>query len=140
MKKSGWTLDTLKEYFESRLASQDRETRNAFAASEKAIVKAEDAQKEYNIRSNEFRSTLDDQNKEMIRRTEVSTMMVAMNERVDRQQEEIIVLRGYTTRGEGRDEALSRATSQRNWIVVLLVTAGLTFTGMLVTIIIAFRK
>jgi hypothetical protein len=37
------------------------QTRASFEASEKAIVKAENAQRDYNVRSNEFRGQLDDQ-------------------------------------------------------------------------------
>lgn len=87
-----WTIETLKSYMDAILSERDRQydTRfraseiavnaalaaqekavaAAFLASEKAIVKAEDAQKDYNVRSNEFRGQLDDQAKTLMPRTE----------------------------------------------------------------------
>jgi chromosome segregation ATPase len=55
----------------------------AFAASEKAVDKAEQAQKEYNFRSNEFRGQLDDQAKTLMPRTESMAMHKSMEEKVN---------------------------------------------------------
>lgn len=44
----------------SRIDAMKEGMKQSFQASEKAIEKAESAQKEYNIRSNEFRAALDD--------------------------------------------------------------------------------
>ena len=56
-------------------AAQKESTANAFLASEKAIVKAEEAQRAYNERSNEFRGQLDDQAKMLMPRSEVNTLV-----------------------------------------------------------------
>lgn len=64
------------------LNAQEKQTSTAFLASEKAIVKAEDAQREYNIRSNEFRGQLDDQAKMLMPRAEVAALFKAMEEKV----------------------------------------------------------
>ena len=65
------------------LAAQEKAVSAAFLASEKAIIKAEDAQREYNVRSNEFRGQLDDQAKMLMPRAETMTMFRAMEERLE---------------------------------------------------------
>lgn len=69
------------EAVKAALAAQKELTATAFASSEKAIVKAEEAQREYNIRSNEFRGQLDDQNKLQMARTEALSMFEALEKR-----------------------------------------------------------
>lgn len=59
---------------EKALAAQEKATAANFAANEKAITKAEDAQRDYNIRSNEFRGQLDDQAKTLMPRSEATVM------------------------------------------------------------------
>jgi hypothetical protein len=82
-------LETQLAVLTERMAAADKATQSAFAASEKAIAKAEQAQSDYNARSNEFRSSLDDQNKlmsnTMIGRPEWSNA----NEDVKRKIEEL---------------------------------------------------
>lgn len=101
---SEWTLNTLKEHLvaiidandrryvqdsvnqnravEDALAAQKELTNAAFASSEKAIVKAEDAQREYNVRSNEFRGQLDDQAQTLMPRAETNVLLRAMEDKV----------------------------------------------------------
>jgi hypothetical protein len=64
------------------LAAQEKQTASSFMASEKAIVKAEDAQREYNVRSNEFRGQLDDQAKTLMPRPESLTMFRATEDKL----------------------------------------------------------
>lgn len=91
---------TLREYFERILeererlfkvrfdavyaaqAAAEKQVAIAFAASEKAIVKAEEAQREYNVRSNEFRGQLDDQAKTLMPRAESDTRFNALQEKL----------------------------------------------------------
>jgi len=54
-------FDASEEAVKAALSAQEKLMSAAFAASEKAIVKAEEAQRDYNVRSNEFRGQLDDQ-------------------------------------------------------------------------------
>jgi len=65
------------------LAAQEKATAAAFLASEKAIVKAEDAQRDYNVRSNEFRGQLDDQAKTLMPRPETQSIFKALEERIE---------------------------------------------------------
>jgi hypothetical protein len=65
------------------LVSQEKLVAAAFLASEKAIVKAEDAQREYNVRSNEFRGQLDDQAKTLLPRTESASELKGIEARIE---------------------------------------------------------
>jgi hypothetical protein len=65
------------------LAAQEKAVTAAFLASEKAIVKAEDAQRDYNIRSNEFRGQLDDQAKTLMPRQEANTLFRSYEEKLE---------------------------------------------------------
>lgn len=68
------------------LAAQEKAVTAAFIASEKAIIKAEDAQREYNVRSNEFRGQLDDQAKLLMQRTEALSLFKADADKIDAQR------------------------------------------------------
>jgi hypothetical protein len=68
---------------EAAFASQKQLTDAAFASAQKAVDKAEEAQKEYNIRSNEFRQALDDANKGNIPRPEYQAGHKTLIDRVD---------------------------------------------------------
>lgn len=73
---------------ENALTALEKQTAAAFAASEKAIVKAEDSQKDYNTRSNEFRAALDDANKHMMPRPESEQLHRAAQDALNRLREE----------------------------------------------------
>lgn len=70
------------------LAAQKELTTSAFASSEKAIGKAETAQSDYNVRSNEFRGQLDDQAKMLMPRTETENTFKQHRELIDRLRDE----------------------------------------------------
>jgi hypothetical protein len=67
---------------DAALTAQKEQVAAAFLASEKAIVKAEDAQREYNVRSNEFRGQLDDQAKTLMPRPESAALFRAADEKL----------------------------------------------------------
>lgn len=88
-----WTIETIRDHFErlfelhdrlntQRFESADKAVSAAFLASEKAIIKAEDAQRDYNVRSNEFRGQLDDQAKLFIARSEVAGMFKSLDDKI----------------------------------------------------------
>lgn len=105
--KSEWTLDTLRGYFESILkerdekysqrfisqeerttllfAGQEKLTGQSFSSSEAAIMKAEQAQKELNAKSNEFRGQLSDQAKMFMPRAEAERGDENLTKRMDDQ-------------------------------------------------------
>ncbi len=71
-----------KEAVASALTATKELTAASFAAAEKAILKAEEAQKSYNERSNEFRATLDDQNKRSISRVEFDNAVISIQTQI----------------------------------------------------------
>jgi chromosome segregation ATPase len=88
-----WTIDTLKEYVDQRLTDNDKavsaalqsvkeQTRSSFEASEKAIVKAEEAQKSYNQTHNDLSRKLDTQNKETMPRPEIEARFASLDEKL----------------------------------------------------------
>lgn len=112
--------------------SANRELTNAaFASSEKAIVKAEDAQRDYNQRSNEFRGQLDDQAKRLISREEVGirfasvedkieTRATSIEEKIDEVKRDINALRDFKSNIQGRIWAIGAVIGAVVAIVSLL--------------------
>lgn len=85
------------------LTAVKENTSSSFAASEKAIVKAEDAQREYNIRSNEFRGQLDDQAKTLMPRPEALTMFKAADDKFSSLKAEVQAIREAASNRIGND-------------------------------------
>jgi hypothetical protein len=109
-------LTAAKSAVDAALIAQDKLTTAAFASAEKAITKAEDAQKEYNIRSNEFRGQLDDQAKALMPRAETIALLKAGDEKVyaqfsgivkqiENQRDDIVKLREYRSGTVGKESA-----------------------------------
>jgi len=120
-KASGTAVD-------AALASVKEQTRANFEASEKAIVKAENAQREYNVRSNEFRGQLDDQAKRLISRTEVDSIVKNLEEKIGRLDTDIRGLRESRGAGAGANDA---AKSQRDSLRAnLAAVVGLVALGV----------
>jgi chromosome segregation ATPase len=125
------------------LAAQEKATAAAFASSERAIDKAENAQTEYNVRSNEFRGQLDDQAKLLLPRSEfdrsladvvgkVEQLRSSFDERLEAQRriydekiaglgKEIAGLRESRSEGSGRGAGLNAGWG---YLVGLVVLAG----------------
>lgn len=108
---------------DAALAAAKEQTASSFTASEKAIVKAETAQSEYNVRSNEFRGQLDDQAKRLISRTEVDSVVKNLTEKIDRIDLDVRSLRESRGEraGEGQGGRAVLDTSRSN--IALLVSA-----------------
>src|SRR5678815_4322658 len=118
-----------------RIALNAQKELNATVAesSDKAIQKAEDAQKGVNERGNEFRAQLKDQNDTMIPRIEAENAFKNANERIDRSfkaltdnlaaidvglrknqedlRTDIIALREYNSRIEGRQQQQTKGST-----------------------------
>jgi hypothetical protein len=117
------------------LAAQKELTSAAFASSEKAIVKAEDAQREYNVRSNEFRGQLDDQAKTLMPRIETENRFGTMDAKVEEIKKELASLRESRSSGWGKDQAEADAHATSKWIVGLVIVVVLNLLGTAVAII-----
>lgn len=105
-------------------------------AQREAILKAEKAQSEYNVRSNEFRGQLDDQAKLLISRTEASALVNNLNEKISRNEEDIRILREWMSKdqGEGLQGKAVKDESRSNIalgvsVVVLLILLWRAFSG-----------
>ena len=120
------------------LAAQKELTASAFAASEKAIVKAENAQQEYNVRSNEFRGQLDDQAKTLMPRRETEQLMAAVNDNVERLRMDVIAIRDDVNRRLGGDARAQIGTARLHWTVgtvIAAVAVGVSLVGFLMLVI-----
>jgi hypothetical protein len=145
------SINSLKELMESKLAAIDAATKAAFASSEKAIIKAEDAQRDYNARTNELRGALSDQAQRTLSRNEYEANHKAMTDKMDdtRQnfdkqiselKKEIADLRESRSEGGGRDKAKEDEHQQSNWRISLLIGIVLSVPSWILTLIILLKK
>ncbi len=115
------------------LAAQEKAVAAAFLASEKAIIKAEDAQREYNTRSNEFRGQLDDQAKTLMPRIETMGLFKAAYDRMEQQREafeksvetltkEVAGLRESRSEGHGNKVSTRETMSYVVTAIMLVIT------------------
>lgn len=79
---SGWTVDTVKEYFEQRFTDQDRAVQAALQAAKEAVLKAETSSDKRFDSVNEFRRTLSDQTNTFLSRPEYEAQHKALEDRV----------------------------------------------------------
>jgi hypothetical protein len=107
------------------LAAQEKAVAAAFLASEKAIVKAEDAQRDYNIRSNEFRGQLDDQAKTLMPRMEASTLFKSYEEKLDRLTDDIKSLRDFRMASSGAQIRGSEVNQTSQWLIGVAIVVVL---------------
>ena len=103
-------------------------------AQREAILKAEKAQSEYNVRSNEFRGQLDDQAKTLMPRNEFNSVISNLEAKITRNSDDIRFLRegggGQITKGV-KDE--SRAN------IALLFSLVATVVGVLMVAVVLWR-
>lgn len=145
---SAWNVDTLKEHVDLQMASyrgvideRDRlykerdesrrtavdaaltavkeQTAAAFISSEKAIVKAEEAQKAYNASHNDLARKMDEQNKATMPRTETEARFRSLEEKISEMRDSLSI---------GHGSALERRTvidTSRSNLAFLVSAAGL---------------
>lgn len=87
------------------LTAIKEQTAANFAASEKAIGKAENAQADYNVRSNEFRGQLDDQAKTLLPRAEAAARFGNQDEKFEQIRKDIASLRESRSEGGGKEKS-----------------------------------
>lgn len=75
-------FEAIEEAFKAALGAQEKLTSASFIASEKAITKAEEAQSQYNIRSNEFRAQLGDQARMLMPRPEAEALNKVLEDKI----------------------------------------------------------
>lgn len=121
-------FEEAKDAMRSALAAQKELTDSSFKSSEKAIIKAEDAQREYNLRSNEFRGQLEDQANRLMPKEEANTRLSVVDDKIEDVKKDIASLR--ESRGEvgGRSYQTQSARETINTVLAalaLLVSGGL---------------
>lgn len=75
--------DSRRTAVDAALSAAKEQTKQSFEASEKAIVKAEEAQKSYNQSHNDLARKMDDQNKATMPRTETEERFRTIEEKVN---------------------------------------------------------
>jgi hypothetical protein len=116
------------------ITASDKQTATSFLASEKAIMKAEEAQREYNIRSNEFRGQLDDQAKTLMPRLETQTLFKAYEDKLEDMKRQLSELREYKSEGGGKEKAHLIDVQQRNWGLGIMVSILLGLGSLIVAV------
>jgi hypothetical protein len=81
---------------EAALTAVKEQTKASFDASEKAIVKAEEAQKSYNQSHNDLSRKLDEQNKATMPRSETETRFHSMEEKIGSIRDALVETSGQT--------------------------------------------
>jgi hypothetical protein len=82
--KGGWTHYTIYKYFSAKVSALQNSLDKAVIAQKESAAVATEAQSAYNARSNEFRSALDDANKQNMPRTEADGKFKATDEKINR--------------------------------------------------------
>jgi hypothetical protein len=103
-----------KEAVRAAFVAQKELTDAAFKSSEKAIIKAEDAQREYNARSNEFRGQLEDQASRLMPKDEANARFKVADDKIDDIKKDVQNLR------ESRSE-IGGKTDQNKWLIGIAV-------------------
>ena len=173
--QSNWNFETLKEYVLSRIANFDdrleglrellteRDLRysekfiaskeaviTAFASSEKASLKAEQAQESYNVRSNEFRGQLDDQAKTLMPRLETDGRFSSVEDKIyttgkantDKIEEVVKKLDSVSSRlttVEGRGDGNKESKANTNMLYIAVI-GGLALIMQFIGLAILFFK
>jgi len=116
--------DSRRTAVDAALAAAKENTASSFAASEKAIVKAENAQSEYNVRSNEFRGQLDDQAKRLISRVEVESLTRNLEEKIGRLDMDVRGLRESRSGAGGELHGGKAVKDESRANLALLISVG----------------
>ena len=116
------------------LASSEKLTGAAFAASKEAIVKAETAQTTYNTSHNDLTRKMDEQYKQMMPRPESDAKFEARDEKIEELKKEISVLREARSKSGGREEVVIERRARSEWIIGLFIMAGLTLFGLILAL------
>lgn len=112
MSTGGWTLETLKEHFDTRLTAMDQalklalngvneRTDRAFLNSEKAIQKEEEKQQAYNKSHNDLSLQMLEQNKATMPRVETEARFKAMEDKIGLVRDQVS---GVVSTGKGMSQ------------------------------------
>ena len=122
-----------KDAVNAALVAQKELVSAAFASSEKAIVKAEEAQKSYNSNHNDLTRMMDQQYERMIPRTEaidkIDGVRAELSAKLDVLRGEVGGLRESRSAGEGKSKGVDSSVALAiSGVMMLLSVIGLAFT------------
>lgn len=113
--------DSRRVAVDAALSAQKEQTKASFEASEKAIVKAEEAQKAYNASHNDLARKMDEQNKATMPRTETESRFLGLQEKVDEVRNAMASGGGVIAGGKAvKDESRSNVALVVAFVGVLL--------------------
>lgn len=95
-----------KEAVSAAFKAQQEAVNAALAAAKEAVNKAETAAEKRFASVNEFRSTLSDQQKNLLPRIEAETKFEYYTKSIDKLYNEIAILREYKSAGKGKEEGI----------------------------------
>jgi hypothetical protein len=120
---------TQKVAVDAALTAAKEQTGASFASSEKAIVKAENAQSEYNARSNEFRATLADQAERLASKTELVTVNKNLEDKISRHDDDIRILREALSKTTGKDEIKTTGKADNLIFIAIIIQTIMMLLG-----------
>jgi hypothetical protein len=139
---SSWTTDTLKEHIEEQvkalrdaIEASQRLNNERHTASEKAITKAEDAQKSYNATHNDLTRKMEAQTKDFVSRFEMTSMLKNIEERFAHVDADIRSLRESRGERRGQDQGneATIASGRANIAIVVSATSVLVLLWRAIT-------
>lgn len=120
--------DARRTAVDAALAAVKEQTKASFEASEKAIVKAEEAQKSYNSSHNDLARKMDDQNKATMPRPETETRFQALEEKITSLRDAVSTITGGNRGGKDvRDDTKAMIAIAISFIVLVLEVATRLF-------------
>lgn len=128
---SAWTTDSLKEYFEALIKSNDQRyeqrfkdqaeaVKAALASAERAVEKAEANAEKWRMNANEWRGAMNDRERNLMPRSEAEKSIAANSEKVD-------ALATRIERSEGRSSGLDTGWKVLIGAVGLIATLATLF-------------
>lgn len=113
------------------IAASDKQTAASFASSEKAIGKAEQAQSDYNVRSNEFRGQLDDQAKTLMPRTESQTLFKSYEDKLEDIKKRQEIFSSFMSTYGGAKDARHEGGEHNQWVIGIAVVVGIALVEVI---------
>jgi hypothetical protein len=124
---SDWTFKTYDRYITQRFSDNEKALHLALTAAEKAVDKAEDAQRLRNEQQNEIRAALSDLSKLMWTRQEGSEAVLAMRREIGITLEALDKRSGILETGYANIQGRMWAISAIWGVLVLAVSVGVRF-------------
>jgi len=121
-------ITEIKDATSTALVAVKEQTASSFVASEKAILKTEEAQKEYNKLHNGLERKLEEEKKEFVQQRH-------FDDKIEALQKEITRLSTAESANVARRESHGEHRQQANWTIGQAITIVIVLSGFLVALI-----